>query len=273
MRAVIGPWRSGMPGRPEVPLPPAAMPAWHAGRPLKRWRWVGAFGEDVMLCAAVARIGPVPVSWWAIWDRRRRTLVEHTVRSAGAVDLSGGRVAVDDGPGRLELVVDEAAGVETVSPHGPGYIWTCKRPARVRGTANVMDREIAVDLPAFVDESAGYHARETSWHWSAGVGRTTSGAEVVWNLVTGLHDAPEASERTVWVDGVPHHVPPQPFADDLSAVGALSFCAEATRAHRENLLLVASDYEQPFGSFSGSLPVAGDLAAGYGVMERHTARW
>jgi len=37
--------------------------------------------------------------------------------------------------------------------------------------------------------------------------------------------------------------------------------------------LIASDYEQPFGEFAGSLPLAGELRSGWGVMERHRARW
>ena len=47
-----------------------------------------------------------------------------------------------------------------------------------------------------------------------------------------------------------------------SRVGDLAFDAVATRAKRENYLVIASDYEQPFGRFSGSLPVAGELRAG-----------
>jgi hypothetical protein len=55
--------------------------------------------------------------------------------------------------------------------------------------------------------------------------------------------------------------------------GALRFAAEATRVRRENLLVVRSDYEQPFGTFSGELPGAGPLRQGCGVMERHEVRW
>src|SRR3712207_7172060 len=51
---------------------------------------------------------------------------------------------------------------------------------------------------------SGYHARHTSWRWSAGIGRAKDGRRVAWNLVDGVHDAPEASERTVWLDGEPH---------------------------------------------------------------------
>ena len=34
----------------------------------KSWRWVGAFGPDVMLCVAHARVGVLRRSWWAVWD-------------------------------------------------------------------------------------------------------------------------------------------------------------------------------------------------------------
>ena len=59
----------------------------------------------------------------------------------------------------------------------------------------------------------------------------------------------------------------------LEAIGDLRFSAEAVRARSENLIVMRSDYEQPFGTFSGELPVAGELREGYGVMERHEVRW
>jgi hypothetical protein len=145
---------------------------------------------------------------------------------------------------------------------------------RVRGTA----MGLAIDAPGLVDESAGYHARRTAWRWSAGAGVTEGGEAVAWNLVDGLHDGAGASERTLWVGGEPRALGPVAFADGLDGVafaegGALRFTAEATRARRERLLLVASDYEQPFGAFAGELPGAGALRAGFGVMERHDVRW
>ena len=54
------------------------------------------------------------------------------------------------------------------------------------------------------------------------------------------------------------------FADDLSSVGGLRFTREAVRARHENLIVLRSDYEQPFGTFSGELPVAGRAARGLG---------
>jgi hypothetical protein len=63
------------------------------------------------------------------------------------------------------------------------------------------------------------------------------------------------------------------FAPDLSGVGELHFSAEATREHRQNLLLVRSRYRQPFGTFAGRLPDGSALAAGFGVMEEHDVWW
>lgn len=277
-RTVVTPWRTGGGPRPAVATPPAPMPLLLGGRPLKRWRWVGCFADDVMLCAAVAGVGPFPVSWWVVWDRERQVLHERTRRGGALVRFEGGHVRVEDGSTSIDLEVVQEPGVETVSPHGPQYAWTRKQGGvRVTGTVRLGDRRLDVDAPGVVDDSAGYHARCTSWSWSAGVGTTTTGSLVAWNLVTGLHDHPAASERTVWVDGSPLHVGPVVF-DGLEGIlfeegGGLRFDREATRRHRENLLVVATEYEQPFGSFTGDLPHAGELVSGLGVMERHSVRW
>jgi hypothetical protein len=172
-------------------------------------------------------------------------------------------------PGVMELEVGDAAPVEVVSPHGAQHIWTRKR-AGLAARGQVLGRP--VELRAALDESAGYHARETAWRWTAGVGTLAGGGAVAWNLVDGIHDAPEASERTVWVAGEPREVPPVAF-DGLRGVGGLRFTPVATRARRENYLLVRSDYEQPFGTFAGEVPGAGELREGWGVMERHDVVW
>jgi hypothetical protein len=101
---------------------------------------------------------------------------------------------------------------------------------------------------------------------------------VRWNLVTGIHDGATGSERRVWVDGVATEVGPVTFSPALDEVAfaegsALRFAARAQRARRDELLIFASDYRQPFGSVSGSLPGGIELASGSGVMERHRARW
>lgn len=271
-----------------LPLPPARMPAWHGARPLKRWRYVGVFGPELMLCVGDVRVGPARQRVWAVWDRAAGRLHERTRLRAGAMRmaLEPGRVLLHDGPVAIELALEEVDGVETVCPDGDAYVWTRKQGGvRAHGTVTVDGVVRPLDARAVIDDSAGYHARRTAWRWCAGVGHAENGRSLAWNLVAGVNDPPRGSERTVWVDGEPFEVGPAArFTDDLSAVATddgvdLAFAAEAVRARRENLLLVRSEYRQPFDTFAGALPAppgsAGPLALaeGWGVMERHTAVW
>jgi hypothetical protein len=218
-----------------------------------------------MLCAAVVRIGPVRQSFWAVWDRER--LQEETHFRVSGVALPHGRLVV---PGRIDITLEEQAGIETVCPTGDSYAWTRKQGGvAARGT--VMGRQI--QARAVVDDTAGYYARHTRWQWSAGVGRATDGRQLAWNLVAGVNDPPANSERTVWIEGEPQEVSPCTFAADLTAVDRLLFHAEAVRERSENFLLLRSSYRQPFGTFSGELPGGIELADGYGVMEAHDVRW
>ena len=277
------PWRGPGPGRPDgLALPPGRMPLIRAGRLLKRWRYVGVYGPELMVCAGSVHVGPAWQVWWAVWDRAARRLYERTrlARGRRAVQVERpGSLRVRDGDVEIDLRLDEGPGVEVVSPAGGAYIWTRKQggvPAR--GRVRLAGRERELVARAVVDDSAGYHDRQTAWRWSAGVGAAADGRAVAWNLVDGIHDDPDASERTVWLDGVPTHVPPARFAPDLSEIAfaggeRLRFAAEATRRRRDRLLLFRSDYEQPFGTFAGSLPGGVELAEGFGVAERHEVVW
>jgi hypothetical protein len=239
------------------------MPARLGSRPLKAWRYVGVFGPEFMLCAGAVRIGPTRQWFWALWDRGAGMLQERTAFVTGAVDLAPRRLCI---PGRVELELEEVAGVETVCPAGRGYAWTRKQ-AGVRATGTVLRAD--VEARAVIDDTAAYYPRRTSWEWCAGVGRSRDGREVAWNLVAGVNDPPSGSERTVWIDGEPAEVGPVRFGDGLP----LRFHAEAVRSRNDNLLLVRSRYRQPFGTFSGALPDGTELAEGYGVMEVHDAVW
>jgi hypothetical protein len=292
MQPVVEAERASLPVRgPDVrdlglPLPPGRMPLARDRRPLKRWRYVGVYSAELMLCAGDAHVGGLPQRWWAV-ALPDGTLLERTSWLRGGVELTPCRVRVEarartDTLVSIDLELGETPPVELVSPHGRSYIWTAKRaPVHVRGQVQLKDGTEAPGSRLFsfdgehgvIDESAGYHARHTAWRWSAGVGRSGDGRVLAWNFVDGVHDAPEASERTVWVDGEAHEVEPQPFAPDLSRVGDLSFERWSEREHSMSLGLVRSRYEQPFGSFRGTLPGGLELASGYGVMEDHEVSW
>ena len=257
-----------------LPLPPARMPRRQGLRPLKRWRYVGVFGPELQLCVGAARIGPAPVRWWAIAEPG-----EPLREGRRGIELSPGFVRVRDGDVEIEIEVDERDPVETATAYGHSFAWTAKQadlPAR--GPVRIDGRTLDVDARAVVDVSAGYHPRHTAWKWSAGVGTLADGRSVGWNLVTGIHDSPNSSERTIWVDGEPTEVAPVEFAADLATIqfgdGArLHFEEWAARRDRTNLLVMRSYYRQPFGTFAGELPGGLRLAQGYGVMEEHEVWW
>ena len=259
---------------------PAApsLPLVRDGRQRKRWCYVAAFAPEAMVCAGSAQVGVMRRSWWAVWDRRARTLAERSWRGGRGIVVEPGLARV---PGVMELRVDPGPvrAVEVSCPAGRAQTWTRKRAgAPVAGWVALDGERVELAGAAVVDESAGHHARRLDWRWSAGAGNDTSGRPVAWNLVTGINDPPTGSERAVWVDGEPREVGPVRFADDLSSIAGadgatLRFAAESVRAHRERLVLFASDYEQPFGTFSGTLPGGVELRDGMGVMERHAVLW
>lgn len=256
-----------------LPLPPAPMPRVQSRRPLKSWRYVGVYGPDVQLCVGHARIGPIPVRWWAIAEAGKPLR-----EGKRGVHMEHGLVRVEDGGVELELELDESTPVETATAYGKTFAWTAKQAdVPARGLLKIDGREIELDSRAVVDVSAGYHPRHTKWKWSAGVGRLEDGRSVGWNLVTGIHDSPTESERTLWIEGEPAEVGPVEF-DDLDAISfdsgeRLEFDGWCERTDRTNVLVMRSYYRQPFGIFRGELPGGLRLSEGFGVMEDHEVWW
>jgi hypothetical protein len=262
-----------------LPLPPERMRGARHGRPLKRWRYLGAYAPDVMACMCEVRMGPVPQRFWAVAEPGR-PIVTRTTTGAGGLSIDGSRGRVEHRDVRIDLAFDEDDGVESLHPSGSsGYVWTRKQAGiPVRGNVEVGGRRHELDCLGVIDDTAGYHQRHTSWRWCAGVGRTEDGERVGWNLVTGVNDPPKASERAVWVGGEEFEPGPVEIAGDLSRIdftegGGLRFQAWSERAERTNLVLVRSSYRQPFGTFTGELPGGFRLSEGLGVMEWHDVRW
>jgi hypothetical protein len=274
-----GPWRGPGPGRPGLPLPPDPMPLRRDGGLRKRWRYVGYYDEALMLCAARAEVGPLGQCFWVLWDRERGRELAHTSLRPGSreVVLDGARVEIDAPGLHAELLLGEAEPIESLCPSGPGWGWTRKRAGvPIVGTVEMPGRRLRLDGLGVDDESAGYQARHTSWHWSAGVGTAADGRALAWNLVEGINDPAEKSERAIWIDGVPQEPAPVSF-DGLEAIrfaeaSRLDFSGGAEHARDENFLLLRSTYRHRFGTFTGSLDGI-PLAEGRGVMESHTALW
>jgi hypothetical protein len=264
------------------------MPLFRGTRPLKRWRYVAIFCEELMACAAIVQVGPARQTFWAVLLRggqpgsEQPRLLERTrlLPRRGIVALPPGRLRVRERSLTLDFVLAEDAGVAVACPHGDGYVWTRKQAGvAAHGTIGLDGKPPrTIEARAVIDDTAGYHARVTEWRWAAGVGVDPHGADLAFNLVEGVNDPPSGSERAVWVGGTPHEVAPVSFAPALSSISCadgseLRFAAEAQRSRRESLLLVHSEYHAPFGTFSGTLPGGVGLARGLGVVEHHRARW
>ena len=262
----------------------------HRGRPLKRWRWVGVFSEQLMLCAAHVQIGPGRQTFWAMCPPGGGAMRERTrlLPRRGEIDLTHGSpegsvpgtLRIRDKGVALELSLTEQPGIQARCPNGRSESWTRKQAGvPAQGTLRLDGGpEIAIDALAVIDDSAGYHARVTEWRWSAGVGSGPDGTPLAWNLVNGINDPLRGSERAVWRDGSPSEASPVLFAGDLSSIRSrdgsrLDFRPLAERSRHDNLLLLSSDYRAPFGRFHGTLPGGIELASGLGVMEHHRARW
>lgn len=245
----------------------------------KRWRYVALFDEELMLCAARAEVGPLAQSFWVLWDREARRQWAHTALRPGSreVRFDGARLEVAARDVRASLELGECEPIEATCRSGRSSAWTRKRAGvPISGTVEGPGRHWTVDSHGVNDESAGHHAHRTSWRWSAGVGESSDGRALAWNLVEGINDPPRGSERAIWVDGVPTEPPPVRFdgieAVDLAGGERLGFAPESEHARDDDYLLVRSRYRHRFGSFSGALG-GHRLARGLGVMEEHDALW
>jgi hypothetical protein len=305
------PWRGPDSERPDLPLPPDKLPLRRGGRFRKRWRYVGAFADELLVCAARIHVGPLAQNFWAVCDRgtgemweRTRMLLPGARGDVWTEHLGGEEVVAELGDmGVLDYAPDEGSLVridsttddheevkaflhcgtgkwaEAICPTEEGqYVWTRKRAdVPIEVDVRVGERRWRVESRGMEDESAGYHPRHTVWSWSTGVGRTTDGRSVGWNLVSGINDPPQRSERAIWVDGEPSEPGPVSF-DGLDAIdfddgSRLKFTGEFERSKQESRWLVKYTYRQPFGTFAGTLPGGLELESGLGVMEFHDATW
>lgn len=261
-----------------IPLPPQRLPLMWGGRLRKEWRYVSFWSPEYLICIASIGVGPVKQEFWGVWDRSARQLYEKTRLYPRAVRMIPNGAEVRERDVDITLVFTENPGFEVLSPAGRAYTWTRKQLLPTQGVLRLGGEMHTLKGTMLIDDNAGYHPRHTRWQWSGGAGVAVTGEQIGWSVIVGLNDNPLVSEQTVWVNGEPRQIEPVTFADDLSSLsfgegGALTFTQESVRRRRDNLLLVRSQYRQPFGSFRGTLPGGYEIAQAFGVMEWHDAVW
>lgn len=153
----------------------------------------------------------------------------------------------------------------------------------VKGSASVGNQTFVLDggIASF-DYSNGLLARDTEWRWASAHGR-----DIGFNLQQGYFGT---YENVLWLDGAliplgsarfefdakeplsPWHV----STDD--GLLDLSFQPEGARQESKNLVVAASYYIQPIGTFSGTVKASPDAPPQHveqlvGVTEDHRSRW
>jgi hypothetical protein len=137
-----------------------------------------------------------------------------------------------------------------------------------------------------LDFSFGWLARQTAWRWAFALGRTRAGERVALNLVQGFVGPAECA---VWVEDEIYPVSEAVVDFDQERPLApwkvrtrdgevdLAFDPGAMHEEKRNLVVVASSFIQPAGSFSGTIRVPGraplELDRVPGVVEDQVVTW
>jgi uncharacterized protein DUF2804 len=138
------------------------------------------------------------------------------------------------------------------------------------------------------DWSGGFMRPETFWNWACLAGRVADGRIVGLNVSCGVNET-SVTENCFWVDGRLHKVDTVAFDYDQgdlmrpwrvrSADGRvqLEFVPEGMHVERLNAILLASNFQQLFGRFTGTLTTAAGeriaIAGMLGFCEEHYAKW
>jgi hypothetical protein len=281
----------------------------------KRWHYVALSAGDIFCGIAIVDLGWTNTAFAYVFDRVQRKVIAslsqdgipgltasvgHHAGQASRFSFAGKSIEIAPGGqgapgGRLVL---EAKGLSIDAsfggsapvllavgvPEGGAVHATQKSSAMaLTGGLNAAGRTISLNGGvASVDYSNGLLARDTAWRWAS-----AHGADVGFNLQAGYFGA---NENALWLDGdlIPlaaanfaydHNDPLAPWHVSTSdGLLDLRFEPEGARREDKNLLIAASRYVQPIGTFSGTVraslaaPVR-DITGLVGVTEDHASRW
>jgi hypothetical protein len=284
-------------------------------RPLhhKRWQYAAIAHAHYFIGVAVVDVGWISTAFAYLFDRRQRTLLasfsadgipllstqlENRPFGDATFQRGGQRIAFRRAEQRIELTINTAAlklaahialpaAEQTLAVIAPAN-WlahaTHKSSAlAVSGFAECAGERFVLDgAVASLDASNGLLARHTHWCWAS-----AHSPALGFNLQAGyMGDA----ENAIWLDGelfavgsarfsynAANPLAPWHIHTDDGTVN-LQFQPEGARAENKNLLIAASRYVQPIGTFSGTLihPETGRayaVAQLAGVTEDHYSTW
>ena len=274
----------------------------------KRWHYVALACEHVFCAVAIVDLGWTSTAFAYVFERRGRRLIASysqdgvpglsarlAAHGGGASHFRFLASSIDIGAGTLAL---RCAGLEidarfagaapqllAVGTVAGGSVHATQKSGgmALAGEVRVGTRRFALDGGvASVDYSNGLLARDTDWRWAC-----AHGLGLGFNLQAGYFGA---NENALWLDGKIIPLGPAQFDFDPSNPLALwhvhtsdglldlQFAPEGLRREDKNLLIAASKYVQPIGTFSGWVKAhAGAPAIAVealaGVTEDHRSRW
>ncbi|WP_317205744.1 DUF2804 domain-containing protein [Janthinobacterium sp.] len=280
----------------------------------KRWHYLALATPELFCGVAIVDLGWTSTAFAYAFDRRARRIAAEFSQdglpglSASLAPHAGGAsrfrflsksIAIDcAAPGRHRLRV-RGAGLEIDAECGPGPmpLLLAVGPAAggsvhatqksgglpLSGQARCGARRFGLDGGvASFDYSNGLLARETAWRWAS-----AHSLELGFNLQAGYFGA---HENALWLDGQLYGLGAAQFDFQSGAPLApwrvhtddglldLHFTPEGARAQDKNLLIAASRYVQPIGTFSGWVRAGAgapkrSVTQLAGVTEDHRSRW
>lgn len=292
---------------------PFARSAWWRRFHHKRWHYVALATDDVFCGIAIVDLGWTNTAFAYVFDRRARKVVAAfsqdglpgLTAQVGAHAGQGSRfrflqnrIALDtlaDGSYRLALrcgqcEIDAAFAGSTplllaVGPIAGGAVHATQKSSGLALAGSVRAGAARYRLDGGVasfDYSNGLLERDTAWRWASAHDLTLG-----FNLQAGYFGA---CENALWLDGeliglgaarfdydaADPLAPWQVSTDD--GLLDLRFTPEGARREDKNLLIAASRYVQPIGTFSGTVRRAPHAPARavtrlVGVTEDHASRW
>jgi len=281
----------------------------------KKWHYVSLVSDQVMAAVAIVDLGWTSTCFAYAFDRNDSDMMANFSQdglpgrwSVGVAEHAGGSswfrargtsisiAALDEGRYRLELrsgymEIDAEFGPASAplllatGPVAGGSMHGTQKSGGMPLTGEVRTFRDAYQLDGGVasfDYSNGLLARDTSWRWAS-----AHNLELGFNLQSGYFGG---NENALWIDGdvVPlapahfvyeQHDPMQPwhiFTEDDQL--ELFFTPDGARRQNRNLLVAASRYIQPVGTFSGWVRGGPDqpkriVTQLAGVTEDHYSRW
>ncbi len=284
----------------------------------KTWHYVGISGPKLFAAFAIIDVGWAASAFAYVFDRERRVLAADLSftglpgLSARVADRAGeGATSTWRGSG-AELSLSRAPGTSAwhVRAHARGLLieaslataaappTMCAIAEIVGGVGNCTHKTVGLaasgrvvagssswDLDGctgMLDHTRGILARDTRWRWAM-----AARPGLAFNLVEGFNGPVEnvawLGQRIVPMGAARFDFdaadPMKPW--HISCEGGLldlEFRPEGKRAEDRNLVIAASRYVQPIGTFRGTIrPGAGappvDVSDLVGVTEDHEARW